>query len=82
LEVSYSRSSGPGGQNVNKVNTKVDMRIDVPSAWWLPDLVKQRLQLQHSNKINKSNQFIISSDRFRTQTSNYDDCLTRLYDTI
>lgn len=43
LEVTYSTSSGPGGQNVNKVNTKVDLRFKVESAKWLNDEVRQKL---------------------------------------
>ena len=43
LTVNHSRSSGPGGQNVNKVNTKVELRFDMNSAHWLPEDVIQRL---------------------------------------
>jgi len=43
LEITYSTSSGPGGQNVNKVNTKVDLRFKVESAKWLNEEVRQKL---------------------------------------
>lgn len=43
LEITYSTSSGPGGQNVNKVNTKVDLRFKIESAKWLNDEVRQKL---------------------------------------
>jgi len=43
LEITYSTSSGPGGQNVNKVNTKVDLRFKVESAQWLNEEIRQKL---------------------------------------
>ena len=44
LDITYSRSSGPGGQNVNKVNTKVDIRFHLDSASWISDEIKQKLR--------------------------------------
>jgi len=43
LDITYSTSSGPGGQNVNKVNTKVDLRFKIESAQWLNEEVRQKL---------------------------------------
>lgn len=43
LDVTYSRSSGPGGQNVNCVDTKVDVRFKVEGAKWIPEVVRTRL---------------------------------------
>lgn len=64
LEIKYSTSSGPGGQNVNKVHTKVDLRFKVESAKWLNDQVRQKLMdmvscfftisLTNSNRIRVS----------------------------
>lgn len=43
IRVKYSRSSGPGGQHVNKVDTKVDLRFHVESSTWIPDAVRKRM---------------------------------------
>lgn len=43
VQVKYSRASGPGGQHVNRIDTKVDLRFHVQTATWIPTVVKQRL---------------------------------------
>ncbi|KAH9251690.1 hypothetical protein BSLG_004076 [Batrachochytrium salamandrivorans] len=82
LTVQYSRSSGPGGQNVNKVNTKVDIRFVVRDMTWAPDPVIQVLLEQNASKINKRGELVITSDRFRTQQQNYEDCFNKLYSIV
>ncbi|KAG2378911.1 hypothetical protein C9374_008059 [Naegleria lovaniensis] len=78
LIITFSRSSGPGGQNVNKVNTKVDVRLPIDSADWIPDIVKERLKELYANKINKEGELIIQASSFRTQDQNMKDGIHRL----
>jgi peptidyl-tRNA hydrolase ICT1 len=65
IDFSYARSSGPGGQNVNKVNTKAEIRFNVASSDWIPDDVKRRLVEYQSNKISKEGDLIITSQEHR-----------------
>ncbi|CAH1714647.1 unnamed protein product [Aphis gossypii] len=78
LEITYSTSSGPGGQNVNKVNTKVDLRFKVESAKWLNEEVRQKLINIHQNKLTKEGYLVIRSEKTRSQQLNLADAMERL----
>ncbi|XP_051137235.1 uncharacterized protein LOC127255635 [Andrographis paniculata] len=82
VSVSYARSSGPGGQNVNKVNTKVDMRFNVKNAHWLSERVRERIMQMEKNRINRDGELVISSTKTRTQKGNVEDALAKLQEII
>ena len=74
----FARSSGPGGQNVNKLNTKAELRFHVDSAEWIPEEVRDRLKQYQGNKMSKDGMLIITSQETRTQTKNKADCVEKL----
>ena len=82
FEFRYSRSPGPGGQNVNKVNTKVTLRWQVDKCELLPEDLVRRLKKKYARLINKEGVLLVTSHRFRDQGRNVADCLTKLKELV
>lgn len=78
LVFTFSRSSGPGGQNVNKLNTKATLRWSVASTVALPADVRQRFLERYRNRITTEGDLLLSSQRTRDAGRNEKDCLERL----
>ncbi|XP_071949267.1 large ribosomal subunit protein mL62-like [Antedon mediterranea] len=82
LTVKNSKSSGPGGQNVNKVNTKVEVRFKVEESDWLPKHIQNKLLEKKKTKITVNGEFYVQSDRTRSQMTNFSDCLEKIRSAI
>ena len=78
LEEKFVTAGGPGGQNVNKVNSKAVLRWNLLESAALGEELRSRLLLKLATRLTAAGELIIASDRFRDQGRNREDCITKL----
>ncbi len=78
LRFAFVRSSGPGGQNVNKVNSKAQLRWSVRRSQSIPEDVRGRMLARYARRINDRGELVLTSQRYRDQARNVADCLEKL----
>lgn len=82
LRFSFVRSSGPGGQNVNKVNSKAQLRWSVFRSTALSEEVRSRIVARLRSRITERGELVLSSQRYRDQAKNVGDCLEKLRELV
>ncbi len=82
LSVRATRASGPGGQNVNKVATKIDLRVDLDAVEGLSDAARARLRLLARNRLDAEGRLVVTSQASRNQARNLGDARARVAELV
>jgi ribosome-associated protein len=82
IRFSFVRSSGPGGQNVNKVASKAVLRWQVATSPSIPDHLRTRLIGHLGRRMNDRGELVLTSQRYRDQSKNIEDCLQKLSELV
>lgn len=82
LQFTFVRSSGPGGQNVNKVNSKAVLRWNPSQSRALPEPVRERFFSRWKSRLTAEGDLVLASQRYRDQARNVEDCIAKLAEMI
>ncbi|KAJ1665914.1 hypothetical protein IW140_002840 [Coemansia sp. RSA 1813] len=78
----FQRSGGAGGQNVNKVNTKVYMRFSLNEQTWIPKYIRVRMRELDAKRINSKGEYLVTSEKTRSQKHNLEDCVDKVWESL